>query len=98
MSDKDLREINGFRTEIRHARHQLCYWHGVRYIEERLSQNKLPAKYNAIQANRVFNFIDPTWVPGVSSGCLEEGVHESDAEVERDAEPETLDIEISKVS
>jgi len=98
LSDKDLREINGFRTEIRHARHQLCYWHGVRYIEERLSQNKPPAKYNAIQANRVFNFIDPTWVPGVSSGCLEEGVHESDAEVERDAEPETLDIEISKVS
>lgn len=60
LSDKDLTEINGFQTEIPHARHQLCYWHGVRYIEERLSQNKPPAKYSAIQANQVFNFIDPT--------------------------------------
>ena len=98
LSDKDLTEINGFRTEIHQARHQLCYWHGVRYIEERLSQNKPPAKYSVIQANHLFNFIDPTWVPGVSSGWLEEGVHESDAEVEREAEPKPLDIEISSAS
>ncbi|KDR77335.1 hypothetical protein GALMADRAFT_66460 [Galerina marginata CBS 339.88] len=97
LSDKDLTEINGFRTEIPHARHQLCYWHGVRYIEERLAQDKPPAKYSAIRANKVFNFIDPTWAPGVSSGWLEEGVHESDAEVERDAEPMPLDVDISKV-
>ena len=80
LSDKDTTEINGFRKEIPRARHQLCYWHAVTYIEERLAQDKPPATYSAIRANKVFDFIDPTWVPGVSSGWLEDGVHEDDAE------------------
>ncbi|KDR66650.1 hypothetical protein GALMADRAFT_1359427 [Galerina marginata CBS 339.88] len=79
LSDKDLTEINGFRTEIPQARHQLCYWHGVRYIEERLAEDKPPASYSAIRAHGIFTFIDPTWAPGVSSGWLEDGVHENDA-------------------
>jgi hypothetical protein len=80
LSDKDLTEINGFRAEIPQARHQLCYWHAVTYIEERLAQDKPPASYSAIRAHEVFNFIDPTWVPGISSGWLEDGVHEDNAD------------------
>jgi hypothetical protein len=80
LSDKDLTEINGFQAEIPHARHQLCYWHAVTYIEERLAQDKPPASYSAIQAHELFNFIDPTWVPGISSGWLEDGVHENNAD------------------
>jgi len=99
LSDKDLTEINGFRTEIPDARHQLCYWHAITYIEERLAQDKPPAKYSAIKANHIFDFIDPTWVPGVGSGWLEEGVHESDTEVEKtgDSDSGPQDIEIFKV-
>ncbi|KAF5391119.1 hypothetical protein D9757_003048 [Collybiopsis confluens] len=36
LSDKDVTEINTFRLEIPHAKHRLCYWHGIRYIEKRL--------------------------------------------------------------
>lgn len=105
LSDKDLTEINGFRAEIPHARHQLCYWHAITYIEERLAQDKPPAAYSAIRANQVFTFIDPTWVPGISSGWLEDGVHESDADSDIDKPVESVlagakvvDTHISNVS
>ena len=80
LSDKDVSEINGFRAEIPGACHQLCYWHAVTYIEKHLTKNKPPATYHAIQANKIFDFIDPTWVPGVNSGWIEDGVHPSDVE------------------
>jgi len=44
-----------------------------------LAENKLPAKYDPRNAHRVFDFIDPTWAPGVTAGWLEDGVVESDA-------------------
>ncbi|KAJ7678817.1 hypothetical protein B0H17DRAFT_840825, partial [Mycena rosella] len=68
LSDKEPAEITASRTEIAHAKHQLCYWHGIRYVGERLSENKPPAAYDPRQAHVVFTFIDPTWAPGVSSG------------------------------
>jgi len=34
-------------------------------------------------AHENFKFIDPTWAPGVTSGWLEEGVHEDDAELKQ---------------
>ncbi|KAJ3720039.1 hypothetical protein C8R42DRAFT_549361, partial [Lentinula raphanica] len=81
LSDKDITEINAFRIEIPHAKHQLCYWHGIRYIEKRLGENKPPAAYDPRIAHRCFDFIDPTWAPGVTMGAVEDGVHLSDAEV-----------------
>ncbi|KIK52109.1 hypothetical protein GYMLUDRAFT_111298, partial [Collybiopsis luxurians FD-317 M1] len=63
LTDKDIIEINGFRMEIPHAKHQLCYWHGLRYIEKRLTENKPPAAYDPHIAHGVFDFIDPTWAP-----------------------------------
>ena len=54
--------------------------HAVTYIEERLAQDKPPASYSAIRAHGVFDFIDPTWVPGISSGWIEDGIHENDTD------------------
>jgi hypothetical protein len=88
LSDKDVSEINAVRAEIPDAKHQLCYWHAITYIEERLIEDKPPAQYDPRQAHRVFAFVDPTWAPGVTSGWLEDGVHEDDAEIERPGDEE----------
>ncbi|KAJ7716732.1 hypothetical protein DFH07DRAFT_700087, partial [Mycena maculata] len=82
-SDKDTVEISGFRAEIPRAKHQLCYIHAISYIEKHLAEDGPPAAYDPRVAHRVFRFIDPTWAPGVSSGWLEDGVSEEDAEMER---------------
>jgi len=71
LSDKDPSEIDVFRAWI-HAKHQLCYWHGVRYVEERLAEDKPPAYYDPRKAHLVFGFIDATWAPGVTGGNVEE--------------------------
>ncbi|EEB92308.1 hypothetical protein MPER_09207, partial [Moniliophthora perniciosa FA553] len=87
LSDKDTAEINAFRHIMPDKKHQLCYWHAIRYIEKRLAENRPPAAYDPRQAAKVFSFIDPTWAPGVTIGWLEDGVHPEDAEVERPSEP-----------
>jgi hypothetical protein len=43
LSDKDPSEINACRTSMANAKHQLCYWHGVRYIDEQFAEDKSPA-------------------------------------------------------
>lgn len=91
LSDKDTAEINAFRTKLPNAKHQLCYWHAIRYLEERLSQDKPPAKYDPRIPHRRFKFIDPTWAPGVTSGWLEDGVHEKDAEIGQPVEGDGSD-------
>ena len=60
---------------MKEAKHQLCYWHEMKYIEERLTDNRPPAAYDPRKAHKMFESIDPTWAPGVTSGWLEEGVH-----------------------
>ena len=80
LSDKDISEINGSRAQIPWGCHQLRYWHAVTYTEKRLTENKPPATYCAIQANSVFSSIDLKWVPGVNWGWIESGVHVSDVE------------------
>ncbi|KAJ3964227.1 hypothetical protein EV361DRAFT_856344 [Lentinula raphanica] len=93
LTNKDITEINAFRTELPHAKHQLCYWHGLRYIEKRLGENKPPAAYDPRVAHQIFSFIDPTWAPGVTMGAVEDGVHPVDAEIPEPAE--TLKIKIN---
>jgi hypothetical protein len=91
-SDKDSTEINASRAKIPHAKHQLCTWHGVRYVQERLAENKPPAKYDPRNAHKVFAFIDPTWAPGVTAGWLEDGVVAADALIDKpEDEPEEED-------
>lgn len=80
LSDKDPSEIGACRTKITNAKHQLCYWHGVRYIEERLAEDKPPAKYDPRKANLIFPFIDPTWAPGITRGDVEEYLDGRDIE------------------
>lgn len=83
LSDKDMSEINAVRAKIPNAKHQLCYWHAIKYLEERLAEDKPPAKYDPRKAHLIFDFIDPTWAPGVTSGWLEDGVHADDVEENR---------------
>ena len=72
LSNKDPSEINACRASLIKAKHQLCYWHGVRYIDARLAKDKPPAVYDLWKAHEVFSFIDPTWAPGVTCGEIKE--------------------------
>lgn len=74
-SDKDLSEINAIQIELPRAKHQLCYWHAIKYLEEHLAEDKPLARYDPRKAHQVHHFIDPTWAPGITSGLLEEDVH-----------------------
>jgi hypothetical protein len=80
LSDKDPSEINACWISLLKAKHQLCYWHGIRYIEERLAEDKPPASYNPRKAHKVFDFIDPTWSPGITCGEVEEYMDGRDME------------------
>ena len=80
LSDKDPSEINACRISVPIAKHQLCYWHGIRYIEERLAEDKPPATYDPQIAHGVFEFIDPTWAPGVTRGDVDEYMDGRDME------------------
>jgi hypothetical protein len=84
--DKDPTELSAVCTALPNAKGHLCYWHAIRYLEQRLAEDKPPAKYDPRIAHRTFTFIDPTWAPGITSGWLEEGVREEDAECEEPVE------------
>ena len=71
LSDKDPSEIGAFCKKIP-VKHQLCYWHGVHYIEEQLAEDKPPAYYDPCKAHLVFSFLDAIWAPGVTRGDIEE--------------------------
>jgi len=79
-SDKDPSEINACRQEVPRAKHQLCYYHAITYIEERLTEDKPPTAYDPRKANQIFNFIDPTWAPGVTRGDVAEYMDGRDME------------------
>lgn len=78
LTDKERAEIEAFRKVWPEAKHQCCYWHAIRYLEARLAENKPPAAYDPREAWRKFDFIDPTWAPGVVA-------KEEDARNERDS-------------
>ncbi|KAJ8095385.1 hypothetical protein PM082_023155 [Marasmius tenuissimus] len=97
LSDKDTSEINTCRHVFSDAKHQLCYWHAIRYLEKRLTENRPPASYDPRKAHAIFKFIDPTWAPGVTIGWLEDGVHEEDAEEDRPTEPLKVRINVASL-
>ena len=74
LADKDPDEIGACQEEHAEGKHQNCYWHGVHYVQEWLSEDKPPAVYSPLRAHLQFKFIDPTWAPGVSSGSCEDDV------------------------
>jgi hypothetical protein len=69
LSDKEPSEITACRTKIPKAKHQLCYWYTINYVEEHLGENKPLAPYDPRKAHKIFDFIDPTWAPGVTAVC-----------------------------
>ena len=64
LSDKDWSEINALRAVWPHAKHQLCLWHALRAVKQRLAKNKdTPGPYDPETAREEFSFIDPAFVP-----------------------------------
>ncbi|OSC99965.1 hypothetical protein PYCCODRAFT_1342865, partial [Trametes coccinea BRFM310] len=64
LSDKDWSEINAMQATWTTAKHQLCFWHALRAVKQRLSKNKAtPAPYDPEEAHHNFSFIDPQFVP-----------------------------------
>ena len=64
LSDKDQSEISALHRVWPTAKHQLCFWHTIRAIKRRLANNReAPAFYRPADARRMFDFIDPTFLP-----------------------------------
>ncbi|KAG6824369.1 hypothetical protein H0H92_007079 [Tricholoma furcatifolium] len=64
LTDKDIAEINAFRTVYPDAKHQLCFWHCLRAIKTRLSiLRRRPKQYNVLEANKEFSWIKVSFVP-----------------------------------
>lgn len=64
LSDKDWSEINAMRAVWPHAKHQLCFWHSLRALKQRLAKNKdPPGPYDPSTARREFTFVEETFVP-----------------------------------
>lgn len=63
-TDKDTAEIKAAKIIWPDAKHQLCWWHVRRAIRQRLAMAKLETStYNPQRANKVFDFIDVSWLP-----------------------------------
>lgn len=67
LSDKEKAEIDAITGTFDQAKHTCCYWHAIRTVEARLKEDRPPAAYNPREANRHFDFVDPTWAPGVEA-------------------------------
>ncbi|CDO76217.1 hypothetical protein BN946_scf184894.g6 [Trametes cinnabarina] len=64
LTDKDWSEINAMSATWPDAKQQLCFWHGLRAIKQRLCKTKdTPAPYDVMAARREFTFIDGDFVP-----------------------------------
>jgi hypothetical protein len=64
VSDKDFSEIAAMRRVFPEATHQICYWHALRAVKQRLGVlRRQPAPYDAAKAHGEFDFIDQTFVP-----------------------------------
>lgn len=72
LSDKDPSEINALTKKFPSAKHQICYWHAIRYLRDRLTKDEAPGHYNPRTANKAFSFIDPTWAPGITRNGSED--------------------------
>lgn len=94
LTDKERSEINTCRKKLPDAKHQCCWWHGTRYVQLRLSEDKATAPYDPRCAHRKFDFIDPTWCPGVvASAAAARAEMESGCAVNRTEEDEEAEVE-----
>lgn len=64
LTDKDWSEIGAMHVTWDDAKQQLCFWHGIRAVKQRLCKNKsTPGPYDAEAAHKIFSFIDVNFVP-----------------------------------
>ncbi|KAF8577145.1 hypothetical protein K439DRAFT_1649156 [Ramaria rubella] len=64
LTDKDQSEINAVKLVWPHAKDQLCFWHALHAVKQRLAKNKsMPVHYNSTQARESSNFIQASFVP-----------------------------------
>lgn len=93
-SDKERAEVVAF-LRVFISERQLCHWHGVKYIRERLDENKAPARYDPRAAHQEIEEIDPVWAPGVVGGAFVPGSFEEEDIVDDAGEPELPLDEVS---
>ncbi|KAI5449114.1 hypothetical protein NCC49_005297 [Naganishia albida] len=67
LTDKDISKINAVKEVLPSVKNQLCYWHVLRYLDDRMADNKPPRKYDASYAHSRFRFIDKKWIPDTVS-------------------------------
>lgn len=64
LSDKDWSEINAMRAVWPQAKHQLCFWHALRALKQRLAKVKeTPKHYDVAYARQEFLYIKASFVP-----------------------------------
>lgn len=64
LSDKDWAEINAMRAVWPNAKHQLCFWHALRAVKQRLCKaSEMPGDYDWNEPHREFSFVNPLFVP-----------------------------------
>lgn len=64
LCDKNWSEINALRAVFPAAKLQLCYWHVLRAIKERLKiLKRQPGHYDMAEAMAEFPWIDATFIP-----------------------------------
>ena len=64
LSDKDQSEINALSQVWPTGMHQLCLWHILWAVKRRLANNQeLLASYGLMDAMRMFEFINPEFLP-----------------------------------
>ena len=63
LTDKDVSEINAMRAVWPRAKHQLCFWHALRALKQRLAKKTRPVPYDVEGAANEFPFIDPAFLP-----------------------------------
>ena len=64
LSDKDWSEINSMRAVWPAAKYQLCFWHALRAVKQRLAKKpEAPGSYNWHEANSEFSFVSSEFVP-----------------------------------
>ncbi|KAG6848130.1 hypothetical protein H0H93_003112 [Arthromyces matolae] len=64
LTDKDFSEINGFQNVYPNAKHQLCFWHCLRAVKQRLATlRRRPKHYHVLDAKAEYSWIDEKFVP-----------------------------------
>ena len=82
LTDKDISAINAMRAIWPRAKHQLCFWHALRALKQRLAKKTKPVPYDVDSAVNEFPFIDRTFVPISQEGHKPVSIRITDGKVQ----------------